>query len=92
MSTRSSFDKSILTVSAVDYDAQGAGIVRYTLKDGPQNSNNQPIFGIDESFGILTNKVLMRNYADRIYNLIVNARDREDAAVAEDANTTVTVS
>ena len=79
-------------MSAVDYDAQGAGVVRYSLKDGPLNKNNQPIFGIQESFGILSNKVQMIDYANSIFQLTVNARDRQDEAVAEDANTTVTVS
>ena len=91
VSTRSSFDKSIITVSAVDYDAQGAGVVRYSLKDGPVNKNTQPIFGIQETFGILSNKVQMIDYANSIFQLTVNARDRQDEAVAEDANTTVTV-
>ena len=90
VSSRSSFDKHILTVSAVDYDAVGDGVVRYRLMG--QEQLETPMFGIHEKFGVITNKVLMRDYIDNVFMLTVNARDREDIAKAEATNTTAIVS
>lgn len=92
VSSRSSFDKHIVTVSAVDYDATGTGVVKYRLMNTITNNAGQPLFGIHDTFGVISNKVLMRQYTDNIFDLIVNARDRENIALAESVNTTVTVS
>lgn len=91
VSSRSSFDKHIVTVSAVDYDAKGSRVVRYRLMNEVNNGNGQPLFGIHDTFGVVSNKVLMREYTDNTFDLIVNARDRENIASAESVNTTVKI-
>jgi len=90
VSTRSPYEKQILTVQARDEDAVGSGIVRYRLVSG-NTANGKDLFGIHEKLGVLTNKVLMRDYANQIFDLKVNARDAENIAEAESANASVKV-
>lgn len=85
VSSRSSFDKHILTLQAIDRDAIGTGVVRYTVTGGNKVAN-LTLFDIHEKFGVITNKVLMRRYADSTFFVTVNARDREDSATAESAD------
>ena len=66
--------------------------MKYRLMTEINNGADQPLFGIHDTFGVITNKVLMRDYTDEIFELKVNARDRENIADAESVNTTVTVS
>ena len=79
-----------MTVSAKDYDAVGTGIVRYRLME--QEQLERPLFGIDEKFGVISNKVIMRDYLNRVFELTVNARDREVIENSNDVNTTALVS
>ncbi|KAL3876984.1 hypothetical protein ACJMK2_034754 [Sinanodonta woodiana] len=71
ISTRSPFSKSIIQVQAVDRDAIGTGIVRYRIVNG----NSMDIFAINDRLGIVTNKVLVKDYADQSFMLTVEARD-----------------
>ena len=88
VSTRSPYDKHILTVQAIDRDAVGTGIVRYQLTAGHTNpfNDSQAIFGIHEKFGIITNKILMRQFSGSFFEVTVNARDRVIFEDSESAN------
>ncbi|KAK3593636.1 hypothetical protein CHS0354_025527 [Potamilus streckersoni] len=70
ISTRSPFSKSIVQVQAVDRDSVGTGIVLYRIVNG-----NMDIFAVNERLGIVTNKVLVKDYADQRFVLTVEARD-----------------
>ncbi|KAL4240786.1 Protocadherin-16 [Mactra antiquata] len=86
VSARAPFESHIMTIQAIDSDAIGTGVVRYRVTDGHMIGNTT-LFGIHEKFGIITNRMLMRRYADSTFFVTVNARDREDIDTAESANT-----
>lgn len=90
VSARSPYDKHIMTIQAIDRDAIGTGVVRYRITDGNKNGN-VTLFDIHPKFGVITNKVLMRRYADRTFFVTVNARDNEDIEAAESASTVAKV-
>ena len=92
VSTRSPLGKHILQVQARDEDAIGAGIVRYSVMGGHMDTTNKKtLFDIQPTLGIVTNVELMGKYANRVFSIIVNARDAEDPAQAESGNITVRV-
>ncbi|XP_060576432.1 cadherin-87A-like isoform X2 [Ruditapes philippinarum] len=90
VSARAPYDKHILTVQAVDRDAIGTPVVRYSVIGG-NVVRNKTLFDIHPKFGVVTNKVLMRSYADTTFFITINARDREDSETAESANTVAKV-
>lgn len=90
VSARAPFDKHILTVQAIDRDAVGTAVVRYRVVNG-NKVNNRTLFDIHPKFGVVTNKVLMRRYADSTFFITINARDREDMETAESSNTVAKV-
>lgn len=92
MSSRSPYDQHIVTVQAIDRDAVGTGVVRYKLVDGQNKYNaSHAMFGIHEKFGVISNKILMREYAGETFMVTVNARDRISEEDAESANTSALV-
>jgi len=96
VSTRAPYNKHILTVQAIDRDAVGTGIVRYMLVGNghtrvPASGERQNLFDIHPKFGVISNKVLMRQYAGQTFYVTVNARDEESIADSEDTNTTALV-
>lgn len=93
VSSRSPYDKHILTVQAIDRDAIGTGVVRYNLVEGYRNPDNlsQTMFGIHEKFGVISNKILMREFAGLTFSVTVNARDRVSIEDSESANTSALV-
>ncbi|WAQ96400.1 CAD87-like protein [Mya arenaria] len=95
VSTRAPLNKQIMTVQAIDRDAVGSGVVRYRLVGSNHianiNGQDKFLFYIHPKFGIMTNKVLMNQYAGQTFEVQVNARDGESIEESEDANTTALV-
>ncbi|XP_033755014.1 LOW QUALITY PROTEIN: cadherin-23-like [Pecten maximus] len=68
VSTRSAIGQSIIKVQAIDVDSTD---IKYSITTG----NSEALFVIDEITGIISNRVLMSNTNNQVYNLQVQARD-----------------
>ncbi|XP_060081087.1 cadherin-87A-like [Ylistrum balloti] len=68
VSTRSAIGESIIKVEAIDVDSTD---VRYSITDG----NSESLFVIDDITGIISNRVLMSNTNNQVYNIKVQAQD-----------------
>lgn len=68
VSTRSAIGQSIIKVEAIDVDSTD---IRYSITTG----NTENLFAIDEFSGIISNRVLMSNTNNQVYNLQVQAQD-----------------
>ncbi|XP_021356989.1 cadherin-23-like isoform X1 [Mizuhopecten yessoensis] len=68
VSTRSAIGQSIIQVQAIDVDSID---IRYSVVSG----NTEGLFHVNEITGIISNRVLMSNTNNQVYNLQVQARD-----------------